>query len=152
MRTAQTKTIGEIEYTVNQLPPSQALDMLMDLVKMLGPGLAPIFSNAGSMAGILDKEVADLRTEFFGEAVKALCVGLDKEVTKRVIKTLAGVTTVAPGGLLGNIFEKHFMDHGLGAMFQWLPFALQTQYDDFFAVLGNAMNALPAPKATGAKE
>lgn len=145
MREARTKEIDGVRYTVNLLSPTPALDLLMDLVKMLGPGLSPVFSNLGTLEQAMDREVSDLKTEFLGEAVRALCASLDKDIAKRAIQTLAAVTVVEGSGPLNKIYEAHFAQHGLGPLFQWLPFALQVQYDDFFAVLGSAIKSAPRP-------
>lgn len=149
-RTKEIKGAGDspVTYTVNLLPPSQALDLLMDLVKMLGPAFAPVFANLATLQSFMDRDVADLRTDFLGEAVKALCSGIDKDLTKRSIKTLAGVTVVESGGPLDKCFEAFFAREGLGAMFQWVAFALQAQYDDFLADFGNAIRSAPLPRAT----
>ena len=153
-REAQSKTVKEWTYTVHQLPPKKALDLLMDLAKMVGPAFGMIVSDVGNLKGVLDKDISDIKTAFLGEAVKALFGGLDKATVMRSIETLAEVTSVTVeggqggqgGGNLKAIFDVHFQGN-LGALMQWLPFALQVQYDDFFGGLGNVMKLVsPAQK------
>lgn len=143
MRESRTKEINGVTYTVGQLPPSQALDLLMDLVKMLGPALGPVFENIGTLGDLMDRDVGEIKLTFLGEAVRGLCGGLDKNVTKSAIKTLATVTSCNPGGQLDRTFEAFFLDRGLGEMFTWLKFALEVQYSDFLAALGSAIKSTP---------
>lgn len=151
-REAQAKQIKEWTYTVHQLPPKKALDLLMDLAKMVGPAFGMIVSDVGNLKGVLDKDIGDIKTAFLGEAVKVLFSGLDKATVMRSIETLAEVTSVTTeggqgaGANLKTIFDAHFQGN-LGALMQWLPFALQVQYDDFFGGLGNVITLVsPAPK------
>lgn len=147
MREAKTKTINETTYIVNQLQPSRSLDLLLDLVKMIGPAAAPIFANVSALSSFMDKDVEGMKLDFLGEAVRALCSGVDKEITKAAIKTLAGVTVIDGKGKLSDVFEIHFASVGMGEMLAWVWFALQTQYDDFLGVFGNAIKSVPRPMA-----
>ncbi len=142
MRTPQSKNINGTEYTVQLLPPTQALDLLVDLAQMLGPALDPILSNLGTLQGLLDKDLADVDTAFFGQAARALCSSTDKVKLRAVVKLLGDVTLVN-GAQLSRVHEAHFLERGLGEMFLWLPFALEVQYGDFFAVLGSAVQRAP---------
>lgn len=148
-RTLKEKTINGKKYTVVHLSTTPALNLLLDLVRMLGPGLAPIASNLGQLRKLLDRDVDDLKVDFLGEAVRALVSGVDKATTHEIMKTLAGVTTVEGVGRLDNAYELHFAQEGLGVLFQWAFFALQTQYDDFSDAFVSMMQTASrqAPKA-----
>lgn len=141
MRETKTKEINGVTYSVSQLPPTQALDLLMDLVKMLGPALGPVFENVGTLGDLMEREASDVKLTFLGEAVRGLCGGLDKNVTKNAIKALASVTSCNPGGQLDRTFEAFFLDRGLGDMFVWLKFALEVQFSDFLTALGSAIKS-----------
>jgi hypothetical protein len=137
------KEIGGTIYTFHTMPASVALDVLMDLVKMLGPGLSPILSNLGSLQGFLGKDVDDAKTDFLGHSVTLLCSGLDKEKTKAIISQLGKHTMIeGKGALTSSLFESHFAGK-MGEMIQWIGAALGAQYGDFFDVLGSAMAAAP---------
>lgn len=146
MRTAQTKEIGESKYTVNQLQPTVALDLLLDIVKMIGPAAAPIFANIGELSKFMDRDVEGMKLDFLAEAVRALCSGVDKTITKQAIKTLSTVTIVEGKSPLDKCFEAHFAAVGLAEMTLWLWFALQCQFDDFLGVFGNAIKSVPRPQ------
>lgn len=149
-RTAQSKEIKgaddvTVTYTVHMMPPLDALDLFQDLVKVIGPGLAPIFNNLGTIVALLDQEVEGMRTDFLGEAIKTLSSGVDKKVTREVIKKLAEHTSIAgeTGSVsLAKVLDAHFGNAGLAAMmFDWLPFALQVQYGDFLGRVASAMKS-----------
>jgi hypothetical protein len=152
MKEAQTKTIKGADYTVNQLPPKQALDLLMDLIKMVGPALSPVLANLSSMKGGLDQEVGEmLKSSFINEAVTTLFNNMDKGTVMKVIDQLAAVTTLTfPGGNQAGVnlktaFDAHFMGN-LGALMQWLPFALQVQYADPLGDLGSVIATISPTK------
>jgi hypothetical protein len=153
-REAQTKVIKDVTYSVTQLPPKQALDLLMDLIKMLGPALSPILANVTSMkGGLLEKDVGEvLKSSFISEAVNTLFTQMDKGVVMKMINQLADVTTITfPGGAtqganLKSAFDAHFMGN-LGALMQWIPFALHVQFADPLSDLGSVI-AMYSPKST----
>lgn len=143
MKTTATKKIGNHEYQVMQLGTTASLDLLMDLVKMFGPGLAPVLNNTGELKAILDRDIADLKTEFLGDAVKMLCSGIDKQTMHNAFKVLSQVTIVTGQGKLSEVWEAHFsMNAGIGDLFQWVAFALTTQYDDFFSAFGSMIKSV----------
>lgn len=147
MREAKQTTIvgasgNAVTYTVGMLAPTPALALLTELVKTLGPALSPVFANVGSLSKFLESNVEDVKTDFLGEAVTALCTTVNEQALDRIIKTLCRVTTV-DGVPLDKVYELHFAKEGLGALFQLLPFALRVQYDDVFTVLGSAIKSAP---------
>lgn len=152
----KTKQIKNALYTVHQFPPRQAIDVLMDIMKMIGPAAAPVFSNAGSIKKMLNSEVADVSSNFIGEAVQTLFNGMNKATVLSVIEQLAERTNVTfPGGdekgaNLKTIFDAHFMGE-LGAMVQWLSFALSAQFSDPLGDLGSVIATLSPAKQVTAK-
>lgn len=134
-------------FFVRQMAPMKALHTLTDLVKMIGPALAPVASNVGEFSKLLDKDVSELRTDFLGEAVVALTGGLNHDTIDSVIHALRDHTEVKCGDSnripLSKVFDLTFTNAGLGALIKWIPFALQAQYDDFLAVIVSASKSVP---------
>jgi hypothetical protein len=145
----QTKTIDGDTYRVMLLDPFVATDMLADLGEVLGPSLAALASSLGGEDQI--KAIVD------GTGSEALSFGvtLERAVTeffkrfskakqREVINTLAKVTTVVKGvgeePSLERVFAVHFRGR-IGALYQWLGFALQVQFQDFFSSLAPGIRA-----------
>lgn len=133
-----TETIDGEEYTVYMLSPLVAMDLLVDLSKMLGPGLGPLAdAMSGAVKGegvnigaLLDMEIGG---DVFSRAAESLFGNLDKGVVRTAIQTLAEVSQIG-GAPLWKTFEVHFRGR-LGTMSKWLAFALKVQYGDFFSAL-----------------
>lgn len=127
--TEQTKEIGGVNYTVYYLDPITALDLGVDLGKVLGPAFAGLFGEGGDLGSVGDRQVD------FGAGVRLLFEHLDKSMLRDAVKKMAGVTH-ADGVSLSSTYLAHF--HGkIGQMMQWLAFALQVQYSDLFDGWGN---------------
>ena len=133
-----TESIGGSEYTVYMLPPMISHDLLMDVAKMVGPALGPVFDTffsdalKGGKANILDQAVSP---EFFTKAAGALFGGLDKKVLREVIDKMTGVTHV-DGKPLKPIFDMHFRGK-LDVMYRWLAFNMQVQWGKSLGALGS---------------
>lgn len=131
MRQPVTKLINGRKYQVTMLGATEGLDVLDDLLKVLGPAF-------GALAGGLDltkglKE-ADLKGAAIERAVTALVQSTDKERTKSIIRRLAECTLV-DGKPLQAIFEVHFAG-AYAELFKWLTFGLEAQFSDFFGGWG----------------
>ncbi len=142
-REGQTKSMTgasgvAVTYGVNLLAPTPALELLTVLAKALEPALTPIFANAGGLAGALDGELGV--GGFLGASLTGLVNGLDFPTLQKVIKALAPVTTVDGSPML---FELHFAKEGNAAIFQWLVFAVQVQFSDFFGLMRSAVKSAP---------
>lgn len=145
MREPRTTSIAGCNYTVTQLAPLQALDLLTDLFKLIGPGLGPILENGSTIAQLLDSDLESLKTDFLAKAIDGLTKSADKALIRSIIAQLSGVSSV-PSGKLPTVFDAHFAQHGLGAMFQWVAFAIKAQFDDFFGELRNVANSAAHPQ------
>jgi hypothetical protein len=145
---AQILEIDEVKYEVYMLPPLLSHDLLMDVMKMVGPAIGPVldklFSGGRSAGEVLDMEVD---AAFFSKAASALFSGIDKKVLGNVIKELSKVTIVAPGGNLNKIFDFHFKGE-LDKMYKWLAFGMKVQWGKSLGALVNAVPQVPQ----GAKE
>lgn len=117
----QTTALDGTEYEVAPLDPLVANDILVDILKVVGPAL-----------GAMDDGASDTMVE---GSFRGLFERLDKAKLREIISILAKVTSVnLPGGespQLPAIFTLHFRGK-LGLMYRWLGFALRVQFGDFF--------------------
>ncbi len=124
-----------------------ASDLLLDLSAIFGPSLSIVGSGllkSGDskqalqqlLDGVGGAESSDLLGENLEKAILSLIDRLSKEKQREVIGILAGVTSVQQEDdawpSLESIFTVHFRGR-LKAMYQWLAFALQVQFKDFFS-------------------
>lgn len=129
-------------YTIYMLPPMTSHDLLLDVVKMIGPALGPVFDVLFSDAvkqgkkEILEQQVG---TDFFSKAASALFSGLDKGTVRNVIEKMIEVSQV-DGKPLKGIFDIHFRGR-IDVMYQWLIFAMKVQWGKSFGVLGSVLTS-----------
>ena len=129
MRSEETKEIAGDTYTVRMLDPDVAFDMFVDLFDMLGTSLAAILPAYGVGE--------DTEREAIGAALRVLVGKVDKGIAKDMIHKLAKATDVN-GKPLEPQYKIHFMGR-IGAMSQWLAFAIQAQFRDFRETFGSTL-------------
>lgn len=144
MRVSETKRIGDSEYTVRMLKVDTAIDILIDLIGMLGEPIAELMiAGDGSALGTgLEQEGLEDTEANRGVAIllKVLVGKLHKDKIRHIIKELVAVSDVnnVP---LSKEYEAHFRGE-IFLLAKWLWFALQTQYRDFSgafeAIVGSA--------------
>jgi hypothetical protein len=149
----ETLELDGHKYTVYMLPPLASHDSLMDVAKMVGPALGPVFDVFLSSATGNKKPLPEMEldTAFFSRAASALFGGIDKATLRRIIDQMAEVTHV-DGKPLKPIFDAHFRGK-LEAMYQWAGFAMKVQWGKSLSALVNAvrnrgaqvMGAAPSP-------
>lgn len=144
MRTSETRRIGEHEYTVRMLKVDTAIDILIDLIGMLGEPIAELLIAGESSAlgaGLEQEDLEDTEANR-GIAIllKVLVGKLHKDRIRHIIRELVAVSDVNNVSL-----SKEYDAHFRGEIFllaQWLWFALQAQYRDFSgafeAIVGSA--------------
>jgi hypothetical protein len=151
----QSTVIGGHDYSMHMLPPMESHNLLMDVVKMVGPSLGPVFDmfygtiKAGDAA--LDEEVP---IEFFTKAASALFGELDKAVLNRVIDSFKNVTVVENVGRLSKTFDAHFQGN-LHEMYEWLGWGMSVQWGKSLSALVGAVgnrSGIAAAMATRKKE
>ena len=130
------KEIDGVIYTVYMLPPKTAMDMLVDIGKVVGPSLGTIMDAASRNGGVSELLGMSVTSEFFSKAAGELFQRMDKAVLRSVIGQLAQVS-MADGVKLEDTFDIHFRGK-LGSMVKWLAFALKVQFGNFFSALGDA--------------
>lgn len=115
MRESKAKVIGKYEYTVTQLPATEARHVFTMLARVFG-------SAAGSA-----EPIAALMAEIKDDNLDVLC------------KKFSSQTFVAINSkqspLLADVFDEHFAGD-IGGMFKWLAFCLEVNFGNFFAELG----------------
>lgn len=132
---AKTKIDGH-DYVMYMLAPMVSHNLLMDVVRMVGPALGPALDALFGMAK--EKKGADfldleLGPEFFGKAAKALFEGLDKKVLENVIDAFKDQTHI-DGKPLGPIFDIFYRGE-LGAMYKWIAWGMKVQWGKSFSAL-----------------
>ena len=132
----QERVIDGVTYSVYMLPPKTAMDLLVDIGKVVGPSVGTLVDAASSKGGAAALLEMSVTSEFFSKAASELFERMDKSVLRSVIDQLAKVS-MADGVKLESTLDIHFRGK-LGTMFKWLAFALQVQFGDFFNALGGA--------------
>ena len=124
------REIGGDNYEVFMLPPRVSMGMLVDLGKLFGPALESLKNDDGENSESVYLAVAG-----------NLLSHIEKSTLNSVCDKLSEVTHVN-GMPLNKVFDSHFMGK-MGALMQWLMFALETQYSDFLGALGVASAPVP---------
>jgi len=133
----KSKKIGQYDYRVTQLDALSGRKLFIRLAKIAGPALGEFDTKDAqkSIAAVLGKIAASLSDE----DMDAFC------------DVLAKTTEVAGGEYnqrspqLADVFALHFAGKYL-EMFQWLAFALEVNFGDFFSrALGSGALAAKQP-------
>ena len=136
-------TIGEIEgneYKMYPLAPSQSMDLLIDVVSVLSPVVAPvlgaIFGGKGSTvdASILDKEVTG---DMFSDAFSKLDAQQLKSLRKKLTTAFAPIT-YRNNVPLEKTWEKDFFGN-IGEMFKWLAWGCKVHWGQSLSALGSVI-------------
>ncbi len=122
MREEKSRKIGNHEYVVRQLPATKAQRLFVRLTKIVGPAIAEM---AGGKAGLKGAALF-----IFGQ--------LNEADVEDITKQMAAMSEV-DNKPLDKVFEVHFTGKH-AELWQWLTFALEVQYQDFFDVLLNLFN------------
>lgn len=154
MLEAKEKVIDGVSYKVHQLGARKALRMLQRIIKIVGPGIATGIQGVDGQGGFQAMAEMDIGKLALGQAVKELADRLDEAVVDGIVDELAQVTVVVKGDkqpALSAIFDLHFAGK-MKQLFQWLLFALEVQFGDFFggpggisAGVGSLLQSSEAP-------
>lgn len=141
---SKTKTIDGHTFEVFKLDPFTAQDILIDLGQAIGPALGNVAGGIAKLTGnekaesLLDIDTSDPE---IGRAVGALFSSLDKAMLRELINKMAEVTVYVGSekkGKLPGIMAVLFRGN-LRLMYQWLWFALEVNFGDFFGWVGTAI-------------
>jgi len=138
---SQLEAISEVidgkQYDMYMLEPLTSHDLFMDVVKMVGPTLGPIFDAAfagrGSAEGLEDLLEREIGPDFFSNATTKLFGAIDKAVLNKVIAEFRKVTLV-DGVELNKTFDVHFKGE-IHNMYKWLLFGMKAQWGKSFSAL-----------------
>lgn len=146
-REAQTKTIGEHEYTIQPFSATMAYRLLLRLGKLLGAPVALIaVAEGGKKGSNADGEEMDLDT--LAKGIEMLTRNADVNVVEEITKDLLGGCTVRYEGKSKTVLEVFdvLYQGSLGEMFKVLGAVLEVNYEiplDVFAnFAGGAASAL----------
>lgn len=148
----QTKNriIGNHKYEVRQLGTSEAEELLVRLVRVLGPVLGALLEDVGggikSPKGI--KSLLDMDVTTVSKALHELGMRLTVE-DLRHLRTVFGNASVChqPDGKALPMKLEYQELHWCGRisdMFKWLGFCLEVNYSDFFGGAGLISKAVGA--------
>jgi len=133
----ESKQIVEHKYEVFPLPPMVSHNLLIDVSKMIGPSLGPLFDRfTGKNVDEILKTKLD--SDFLTKAFDSFFANVNKETIEIVIKALREKTMV-DGKELHKIFDIHFLGN-LDEMYQWLFFAMKVQWGKLFSALTNSIS------------
>jgi hypothetical protein len=144
---SKEKDIDGHKFVVTQLPATRALKLLHRLANAVGPALGFAITSSG---GIEKLEKAEVH---LGQAVQTLFDRFTESEMERTVKDLLYAATMdgAPIASIDNIFAGR-----LGLLMQVCRFALEVNFEDFFAVLApfaaraqEAMSRKTDPKSSG---
>lgn len=117
-------------YTVYPLDPFIANDILVDIVHIVGPSIGA----AAALEAQGDEAEAGAAA-VMSEAIGGLFQRIDKQKLRSIINTFAQSTEVTNGSgkapRLNSVIKLHFKGK-LGIMYQWLWFAMRSEYQSFF--------------------
>lgn len=146
-----SETIGEHTYTVRRLDPFIANDILVDVLKLIGPALGAFGQAAVEskdiIGAVLDgPEAGEDPTigEKIAGALEKLAASLDKQTMRAVMAEFGKVSSVTYSDgrsptLSGGGFTLHFKEH-FGEMYPWLLFCFKAQYADFLKPAGKLID------------
>ena len=144
-----TKVIGNHRYEVRQLGTTEAEELLVRLVKVLGPVLGALLEDVGgikSPKGI--KSIMDMDITTVSKALHELGMRLTVEDLRHARTVFGNASTVhMPDGKAFPMTLEQQELHWCGRfsdMFKWLGFCLEVSYGDFFGGAGLINKAVGA--------
>lgn len=137
----ETRTIGDVQFRIRQLPFSPSRRVLVRFSKAVAPGLAKILGSAPSLAQL--KETTSLT-----EGIQELVDRVSDEDLEFFAEQFGKTTEFSQTGdkwprLTAENRETVFAGNML-MFFQWLSACFEVNYADFLAVLGVRQERDPA--------
>jgi hypothetical protein len=139
-KTSETKEIGGKKYEMFMLPPMESHNLLMDVVKMVGPGMGSLIGSlvgGNKEADIMEKEVG---SELISDALSKLFSDLNKNTMEKVIESFKKNTQVGAVPL-EKIFDAHFLG-SLDEMYQWVAWGFKVQWGKSLSALMSGAGGL----------
>jgi hypothetical protein len=133
-RKEERRTIGRYEYIVTQLPWEKWVTLSTRLARLLAPAAAAASANSGiveavgGIAALLDEKEVFFAAEVLGESSRVVIDDKAPTLTRK--------------------FQALHWDGEYSEFIQWLRFALEVNFSDFFAglpsLLGKGQQGTPA--------
>jgi len=137
----KTVEVGDDEYTIHVLPPTEALKLLGRIVKIIGEPFSELMRGAGEeLDGDVERKAAAEKAaaEAIPLAARALCRRLDEDEVVAIIKKLMQSVNYDNSPVSRN-FERHFQGR-LGHLMKVTYATLEVQYEDFLGAVSEMMN------------
>lgn len=125
------KTISDSTYRVNQFVGTTSFKMLVEVTKLLGPGLA-------SLPKLIPKDgssILDSDTNILGEAIQVMMGKLDPTANLDLIIRLLASTSCDNSDINLQTFDLVFQGKML-TLFKVIMFVLEVNYSDFLKESG----------------
>ena len=131
-------TIDGVKYQCGTWDIDTATDTLTRLVKLLGEPLVMVLMGAvdsqkskggsGSISGLLNTDIEDIKTEAIASAFKGLSMRLNEDEVKQLLRQCCGQQLLANGKQV--VYDEHFMGR-IGLLLKCTMQVLRHQYRDF---------------------
>ena len=132
-------------YIIGRLRASEGREILLLLLRNLGPGLGEALVGAAGVSGL-----AEMPAESLGRALQDVCLRLNADDLARASEAFGGVSSVVTGKtqvqLTPEFQDTHFSG-ALGAWTQWIIACVEFNYADFLGYLTNAAVSRAAANA-----
>lgn len=137
----KTRQIGEVTFYVSPLPFSKARRVGLRLAKTLAPGIGATMEALAAVGG----SVGDVDTASIGPALGTALDPVSDEDLEYFAEVFGGVTRFSTDGtakpFLGKAEREILFRGNLVLFFQWLVFAVEANYSDFFGLLNAPASA-----------
>lgn len=148
----ESRLLGNHRYSVTTCPASEGRRILVKLLKLLGPTLAPILSGVdtkglraratigtGETGEPVGWSVLDMEGKTLAEALQEFSSRLSSELVEDLAATFGACSEVHLGGeralqLTLETQEEHFSGN-YSEFTKWIAFALEVNFKDFLGVL-----------------
>ncbi len=131
-RKEEKRTIDGIEFACQQTPAIESLELLTDLAKTLGPAFQAVESVS----------VSDIELDKLGPLFMSLDARTTSTLVQRILKGTIAKTSEGFIELHSTEQIDEVFTGALSTMFKVAGFALEVNYGDFFAALGDAVKTL----------
>lgn len=140
MQTATEVTVGDITYTITTFPALKGLTYLQKLMKIFGPAIGQIISQASEEATEVEVE-----EEALSKAIALMSENLDKDDVATLVKTMVVEAVTISGQPVP--FDQQFSAN-YGALIKVITAILKENYSSFFGEsgFGNLSGLLPLPQ------
>jgi hypothetical protein len=130
MRETITKTIGDVEYSVTQLPDPDGSQLFMRLVRILTPILGSGLK--GLPVSLDDFSISNITTQALGEGLISFAANMTEEDFLYVYDTLIKDARFNNGsGWVPLTSDKSHWSGRFSKKLLWIVFALEVNYADF---------------------